>query len=171
MDQKVILSKIQAALGNLESSGMESFIFPKGKTRVRLCIDPTSEIVKTVSTEFQGRKKQKFLFLSFSVDDEAPTWKGLIVPKTVARGILELSTEFQLFSPDRDGHGITILRTGEGLRSVYTVNPSKSPVAIPESLLSSRPTLQELAEQYESRRERQDSSAFSSEDEDDEGSW
>ncbi len=148
--QKSVQSKIEELLNQMASSGMAGFIFAKaGKTRVRLSVDSAGEISAPVATEYQGKKKTKYLFLGFDPSSEKPEWKGVLVPRTVARAILNLATEFPLFAPE--GHGVIITRTGEGLSSTYSVTPSKGIVAIPEEL-GDPPTLASLVHAYENQK-------------------
>lgn len=150
MSQK---ERIQNLLNSLTAeSSSARFVFPKSKHRIRLCEDPEENICLPVQSEFQGKQKTKYLFLGYSADDNPPEWKGIVVPKTVARAILELTTEFALFD-SKKGHGVLITRSGEGLSSTYSVIPSREPKEIPPEMMNSRPKLQELCEEYQSLKE------------------
>lgn len=128
----------QNLLGTLEG-GDSQFIFLKpGKKRLRL-LSPEDHppYHREVTTEYMGRKRTKYMTLAWAPqdeEDETPV-KGLLMAKTVWKGIVTLQAEgYELFHPE-EGHGITIVRSGAGLDTDYTVLPSKQAVEVPDEVL------------------------------------
>lgn len=131
--------------------GSSNFLFPReGRTRVRLGADRDGLYFLEVQTQYQGRIKTKFLLLAVPMDEGEKTWKGLIVPKTVFRSIATLAAEgYELWDPE-EAHGITIVRTGSGLESSYSVLPSHKPIPLPREVREQEiPSLTELLRVYQ----------------------
>lgn len=121
--------------------GDTNFIFIKpGRTRVRLLRDKDGDFFREVESTFRNRTRTKYMLLAYSPDVEAEEGssivKGLLLSKTAFRGAVTLQAEgYELFDPE-EGYGLTIVRTGSGLDTDYTVLPSKKPILVPESVLS-----------------------------------
>ena len=75
--------------------------------------------------------------------------KYLTCAKTVIQGILTILAggEYDLLSPD--GHGVQIVRSGEGLNTTYNVFPSKNPIQVDYSLYDFPKTLIKMARELE----------------------
>ena len=145
-------------LENLASGGSSAFIFPKGgRTKVRLLRRPDQDPFTTITSEYQGREKEKYVILAINMADtesEELTVKGLVLPKTAFRSVVTLLNEgYELFSPS-EGSGLTIIRSGAGLDTSYSILPSQKPVAIDEALIDKAPTWEKIHEEYESFRQR-----------------
>ena len=107
--------RIRDLLDSLEKQSMlASFLFPKHEMRVRLSQDADGELMIPVKSSFGGKTKTKYMFLAYDAGESDPQWKGLILPKTAARAVLNLAVEFSLFSDE--GHGLKIYKTGVKVR-------------------------------------------------------
>jgi hypothetical protein len=121
-------------------SGDTNFIFIKpGRTRIRLLRDSEGSFYQEVESTFRGRTRTKYMLLAYSPDvdteDDSALIKGLLLSKTAFRGAVTLQAEgYELFDPE-EGYGLTIVRTGSGLDTDYTVLPSKKPIEVPEAIL------------------------------------
>lgn len=136
----------QQKLEELESQGGE-FFYPKaGRNRLRLLPgNPVrADFFIQVDREYQGNTRSKYLVKAVVFDGETREVKAVVLSKTVLRGILNLLAEgYDLLG--RNGHGITIVRTGTGMDTSYATMPSSKPQALPEDLEDIDMSLEELA--------------------------
>lgn len=132
-----------------QAATVAGIIFPKeGTTKVRLVWKAEDELpYLAVDVVFRGRHKNKYLFLAMS--DGKPT--GVMVTKTVLKGILTLGQQgYDLFDP-AEGYGLQIIRSGTGMTGTsYSVLPSKKPVPLTQEDADQLTSwsLQELARNY-----------------------
>lgn len=138
-------------LDKLQAGGSSNFIFCKQqRTRLRLVHKPGEPYYTEVTSEFQGRKKTKFMVLAIDMgsEDEEQKVKGAILAKTPFRAIVSLLSEgFNLWDP-KDGFGVTVVKTGSGLETQYSVMPSQKVLPIDEELIEAAPTFEQLHEEY-----------------------
>lgn len=122
--------------------GNSNFIFPKGgKTNVRLIRKSDAPFYVEVPSFYKGRERTKYLIMAWNpaAKDESTGEKiyevrGLIIPKTAFKAIAaHLAEGYEFFHP-LQGHGITLVRSGEGRDTSYTVIPSAKPVPLPQQL-------------------------------------
>jgi len=133
------------------------YVFPlKGSTKVRILLSPEcapENFYTPVLRMYKGQGSTKFM-LPVIVLDENNTWsedvKYLVLPKTALQGILTILAggEYDLLHPV-NGHGITIVRTGEMLLTKYNVLPSKSPVPVKYDFYEFAKPLMEYAKDLE----------------------
>lgn len=126
---------------NLGQGGNSSFIFPKnGKTQVRLIRKEGAPFYVEVPSFYRGKERTKYLLMAWNPnakDDDGNTEymiRGLVVPKTAFKAIAaHLAEDYDFFNP-KSGHGLTLVRSGEGRDTAYTVIPSAKPVPLPQQL-------------------------------------
>ena len=129
-------------LSSLSSSSM--YFRPKeGRTRVRLLLpkgEAPTKFYREVQTSYNGKVKPRYLVMALIFDGEgvspemAKTATPMVIAKTVLKGIISLLVEgYDLFDPE-EGHGLTIIRTGQGLNTDYSVMPSQKPIPIPADI-------------------------------------
>lgn len=143
-------------LGTLDKgTANSSMIFPKdGKTLVRLIRKPKSPFYIEVDSTYRQKTKVKYLMMAYqpiTKDGEELKVKGLLVAKTVFKAIVALLSEgYDFFNPIT-GHGLTIIRSGTGLDTNYTVVPSAKEVPIPAEIKKQvmELTLEGLKKSYE----------------------
>jgi hypothetical protein len=144
-------------LERLQSNASTHFIFPKaGRTRVRLLTKPGEPFYVEVQAEYQGRSKTKYMLLAIDMgaEEEDKRPKGLIVSKTVFKSFVSLLTEgHELFDPEK-GYGVTIIRSGAGLDTSYSVVPSPKPIHVSQDVIEDCPTFASLQEEYKKLRDR-----------------
>lgn len=144
-----------------EKGGNGSVFFPKkGKTRIRLApIKGTDDdfFVETKSV-YKGKARSKYLLSAMVISTDAgelnERWVNkvvpVLVPGAVLKGILGLLAEgYDLLSPE--GHGITIVKTGGGLETTYSVMPSQKPMELPDDVTYPEQSFEEIAEEYANR--------------------
>lgn len=142
-------------LRQLESSS--AWFRPKdGRTRMRLVLPPGEsphKFYREVQTSFQGNLKTRFMLMALLFAGEGVTEEmsakvtPVIVAKTVLKGILSLLVEgYDLLGPE--ANGITIIRTGQGLNTDYSVMPSKNPIPLPENITYFADSFDEAAENF-----------------------
>lgn len=139
-------------LDRLQSSGSANFLYTKQqRTRVRLVHKPGEPYYSELATTYQGRAKVKFMVLA--VDMGAPadeqTVKGLILTKTAFKQIVALLSEGYDLWDLSGGYGVTVMKSGSGLETQYSVMPSQKPLPIDESLVDAAPTFEELQAEYQ----------------------
>jgi hypothetical protein len=152
----------QNILDQLNSKGNSLFYFPKaGKTRLRL-LWPTghdeSDQVFFVETlrYFKGQVRTRFIVMgqvltnaTGEVDEKFRNQvKAIVINKTTLRSILTALAEgYDLLGPE--GHGLTLVRTGEGLETDYNVLTSPRPVKVDyEELEWPEESIEDLAEMF-----------------------
>lgn len=133
--------------------GPGKIYFPKaGKTRMKLVTPKERDEYNFFEEVTNSYGKRKWLVLGYVVnladEEEAPKIRGILLPKTAIRGILNLLAEgHDLLS--EDGNGITLTRTGLGKTDTsYSVVPSANPQPLPEGIIWPDETLDELAEAF-----------------------
>ena len=140
----------------LDQSGDGTYYFlDQGKNKVRLLLSPEREIsvfAQLVIRSFKGKERQQYM-LPVLVGDSKGIYNNnvryMVVPKTVYKAILELlANKWDLFHPET-GHGIVIDRTGEGLKTRYSVTPSPNPIPVDYLTLQFQTPLEEVAAQLE----------------------
>lgn len=148
----------EGLLSNLGSGGGE-FFFPRtGRTRLRLVV-PDQDILPHFYREvYNSYGKPKYLVLgiiySSPSDDgedsgDPDVVRPIILPKTCLKDIIGLAAAgYDLFS--EDGHGITITRSGTGMRNTsYSVIASVKPQSVDlENLEWPEGDLDEIAERF-----------------------
>lgn len=139
-------------LDRLQRGGSESFLYTKQqRTRVRLVRKPGEPYYAELATSYQGRAKTKFMILAVDMgaaDDERKV-KGLILAKTPFKQIVALLTEGYDLWDLEGGYGVTIMKSGAGLETQYSVMPSQKPLAVDPALVADAPTFEELQFEYE----------------------
>ena len=154
---KMSQNEWQEMLDNLSTGESGPFWFIKeGKTRVRLIPEEGSERFYAETTRvFRGKERVRFVVLGVvmgvSTRELADEWKNRVTPvimtKTCVKGILALLAEgYDLLSPD--GHGVTIVRSGKGLDTSYTVLPSPKPIPIPDDVVEAESSLEEYSQLF-----------------------
>jgi hypothetical protein len=153
---KVETKQWEAALSELNSTGGK-YLFPEvGRTKVRLLLSPEREPIsfyQSVITVYHEKARTRYM-MPVLVPDETDHYnyeiKLLVAPKTVLQGILTIlaAGDYDFLHPEI-GHGITITRAGEGLKTKYTVMPSKDPVPVDYSSLEWEQDLATLAQEFE----------------------
>lgn len=123
------------ALDRLSQS--QNLFFPQeGKNRFRLFwAEGRDELPYVeVTSYWQGKPRRRYMMMGYSPDDQTPIPRGIVLARTAFRSIIDLVSEgYELFDPER-GHGITIIRSGRGLDTSYTVIASMHPIPIPDEL-------------------------------------
>lgn len=178
------MNKWQSLLNQVSTAGAGGpFFYPKaGKTRIRLVSDPKGDdpdefFRETVSLRY-GKPKTKYVFLGEVLatdngelgDRYSARVVPIVVSKTVIKSILGLLVEgYVLLSDtedDEDAHGITIIRSGTGLDTSYTVMPSRKPQGLSENVQWPDESLDDFALMYTENSE-QSGSVTSDDDDDD----
>lgn len=135
-------------LSDLESKDSGEISYLKdGKTRVKLVPEKGNDrqFFAEATRLWQGKPKQRFLVKGIIFKDDKDELKALVVTKTVLKGIVNLLAEgYDLLGAK--GHGITIIKSGSGLETSYSVLPSPKPVETPSDIGELSATLAELAE-------------------------
>ena len=126
-DPKMFEEKLE----EIEAETEGVYLFPQaGKTKVRLLLAPERDISVfscPVLRSYKGKESLKYMLPVLLNDNNV---KIAVVPKTVYKGILQLlANGWDLFHPDT-GHSIIIDRTGEGLKTKYTVSTTPNPVRV-----------------------------------------
>jgi len=152
----VDVSKWEDKLKNLDNSSGGNYVFPQvGTTKVRLLVSPereAEEFYEPVSRLFREQEKTQYMAPCIVFEDK--TWnmdvKYLNMNKTVFKGILSIMAggEYDLLSPDK-GHAVQITRTGEGLKTQYTVLPSMQQVPVDYGMIEFEYELNEMARELE----------------------
>ena len=152
-------NKWQNLLDEMNQGQGGPFFFPKeGKTRLRLTPQPGTddEFYSETRSVFRGKEKVKYIILAYvagTSQGELPEEMKykvhpVVISKTVLKSILSLLAEgYDLLDPE-DGHGLTLIRTGQKLDTSYNVMPSPSPVPLPDDLEYPDDNLEELARLY-----------------------
>ena len=153
---KVDPKEWEETLKEVEASERGRYLFPEvGQTRVRLLVSPeriATMFYHPVVTTYFDKARTRFMFPVLVADSD---WnyqlevKYAVMPKTVLKEILTIlvGAEYELFHPSL-GHGITINRTGEGLRTKYSVIPSREPVPIDYDQLEFEGILSDIAQEF-----------------------
>ena len=146
----------EAILKDLDNSGTGIYVFPQpGITKVRLLVEPGREpeqFYVPVSRMFRDQEKTQYMAPCIIVEDG--NWnmevKFINMNITVFKGILAILAggEYDLLDPEK-GHGISITRTGEGMKTTYSVMPSKDPVPVAVDFLEFDKSLSEAAKELE----------------------
>ena len=142
-------------LSSLSSSSM--FFRPKeGRTRAKLVLPEGEEprnFFREVTTSYSGKQKTRYMMLAVLFDGEgvSPQMASMVTPivvaKTVLKGVVSLLVEgYELFGDK--GHGITIIRTGQGLNTDYSVMPSKKVIPVPDDLVWPEEEFDLIAENF-----------------------
>lgn len=146
----------------LDTAGNSKFIFPKtGKLKVRLLQGNGQPFFTEVNSTYMKKTKKKYLLLAWSPErqDESnnPLYEvqALILPKTAWKAIAGFLAEGYDFFSRKGGYGVTIIRSGVGRDTSYTVMPSKNPILLPPQLLESlaETTLDGMVEEFNSMME------------------
>lgn len=135
----------QKALDELGDGTGPFFFFKSKKTNLRLvCLeDDPEKFFAAATTMFKGKPKTKYIVfgqvLKTADRELSDKWKGKIVPlvltKTAVKSIISLLAEgYELFDP-ANGYGVTLMKSGAGTDTEYTIMPSPSPVALDLSKL------------------------------------
>lgn len=138
-------------LDRLQQGGSNSFLFAKNpKNRYRLLHLDGEPFFVEVKSDFRGKVKVKYMLLALDMaaelDERIP--KGLIIAKTPFKAIVALLSEgYDLFS--ENGYGVTILKSGTGLDTSYSVMPSPKAIPVDPDLLDGAPTFEYLLKEYE----------------------
>ena len=114
-------------------SGSGDWLFVKpGKTRLRLLQSPQDALPFTeVTTSYRGNTRTKFMILAYDGEAEEQNIQGLVIPKTAFKALTAMLADgFDFFHPT-EGYGITILKTGSGFGTEYSVLPSKRALPVP----------------------------------------
>ena len=126
----------EAQMNELETEGGTYLFPPKGYTKVRLLLAPEREIgqfYEPVLRSYQGKERLQHMMPVLVLNDQgfANEVKIMVVAKTVTQGILSIlaQAEYDLLHPEA-GHGITISRQGDGLKTKYSVMPTRDPVPV-----------------------------------------
>lgn len=136
-DWEAVLSGLQSGIGG------EFFFVKSPKTRVRLlCFEEDlTHFFAPATTSYQGREKTKYVVFAKVIETAgqgakplSDEWKGkvapLVITKTALNGILGVLSEgYDLFD-EEEGYGVTIIRSGSGTDTDYTVMPSQGPVRV-----------------------------------------
>jgi len=151
----VAKEKWEGKLNDLNTSEGGIYVFPQpGSTKCRILLSPEREpadFYTPVIRMFRGKTRTQFMMPVIVYEND--TWseepKYLVCAKTVMQGILELLVEgYDLIHP-RDGHGIVINRTGEGLQTKYNVLPSKNVIPVDYSQYAFEQELQAVVDELE----------------------
>lgn len=151
IDEASVFKQIAATL-----AGPSNFIFPKaGSTKLRLVPDPEGSIIRQIETSFRGKPKTKYLTLGYSLGVEGPIKvKVVVLPRSCVKAIVSLQAEGYSFYSE-EGHGISIVRTGEGFSTTYQVVPSPKPIPLPPDFEKMElPKLSEAEKEYAEFHER-----------------
>jgi len=135
------------------TTGSSDFIFPKeGRHRLRLVGVKKQGYYREVPSSYRGREKMKYLVPAVNLGEETEEeskLKYLIVPKTALKMIISLLKEgYPIFNNGPDGYGITLVRSGAGRDTSYSVLPSRKPFPLPEGIDPNEANLDEAAKSY-----------------------
>ena len=147
----------EATLNTFNSENDGVYLFPeKGRTTVRLLLSPERNadmFWQPVVTYYNDKARTRHM-IPVLVSDNLGTYhydiKLMVVAKTVLQGILTILAggEYDFLHPEK-GHGITIVREGEGLGTKYSVLPTKDPVPVDYDAVEFEGTLIECAAEFE----------------------
>lgn len=126
-----------AVLENLQSGNSDWLFLKVGTTRLRLLQSPLNDLpFVEVTTNYKGNTRTKYMILAFNAEDEEVLVKGLVIPKTVFKSLTAMLADgFDFFHPV-SGYGITIMKTGSGFGTEYSVLPSKKSIEVPTEILT-----------------------------------
>ena len=147
----------EATLNEFNSQNDGPYLFPEvGNTKIRLLLSPEREPAlfwQPVVTTYKDKIRTRHM-IPCLVADTLGTYqydlKLAVVAKTVLKGILTILAggEYDLLHPEK-GHGITIVREGEGLKTKYSVLPSKDPVPVDYDSIEFEGTLVDAGLEFE----------------------
>lgn len=169
----------QKMLDDLPSGqGGPFFFLQQGKTKIKIVpVEGTEDFFAESRAIFQGKEKTKYVMLGLVAgatgreipQEDINRVQPIIIPKTVLRNILTLLAEgYDLLSAD-EGHGITIVKSGEGKNTTYSVLPSPKPVQTSTALNYPDESLEELANMFYTQNvERAESGPTAGSDDEDE---
>ena len=117
------------------SGGTSPVLFLKGRARVRLWpFEDPEEIFYPVQTYYRGNERTKYITKIYNLDDEERPVRALLLTKTIIRSILQLAAEgWDLFSKE-EGHGLVLVKTGQGIHTSVNLSPSPKPIPIPDEV-------------------------------------
>ena len=126
------------------------YLFPPvGNTRVRLLLEPdrvADAFYQPVLRSYEGKERVQHM-MHVLLDGDV---KIMCCAKTVTKGILTIIAggEYDLLHPD-NGHEIIINRSGEGLKTKYSVMTGKSPLPVDYDFLEFEDRLADKAAEME----------------------
>lgn len=141
--------------------GGRFFFLKPGRTRIRLVPVPGTEnetrptFFQPTEGNYQGKVNKRQILLAIIVgaegreipDEDKNKVQPLLVAPTVVTQIVETLAEgWDLLSPK--GHGVSIVRSGQGLQTTYKVTPSPTPIPLPEPIVYIDSTMAELDAEY-----------------------
>ena len=146
----------EAVLSEFESKEGGMYLFPEvGTTRVRILVSPEREPTQfwqPVVTTYAEKARTRHM-IPLLVADAQGTFqyevKYAVVAKTVLKDILSIlaAGEYDLLHPEK-GHGVSIIRTGEGLGTRYSVMPSKNQIPIDYNAIEFPAALEDVAREF-----------------------
>lgn len=140
-----LLEDIDAASGD-----PRTYALRPGRNRLRLVPDiegvPTSFFCE-VQRNFRGQLRTRYLIKAMPMGRDEKEMKGVVVPKTVMKQVLNMLAEgYDLLHPTK-GLGIVIVKSGEGMESSYNTLPSPKAVPLPKKYTDLDVSLKKLAEE------------------------
>lgn len=141
-------TKWQSLLDGMKSGG--AFVFPQeGKTRLRLVLPEGEDMYHFFREVINSYGRTKYLIMAVVISsDEPDVVRPVILPKTPLQDILTILAEgYELFDID-GGFGLSVIRTGSGLDSKYSVLPSPKAFPLSDELEWPPEDLDEFADQF-----------------------
>jgi hypothetical protein len=142
-------------LAEIEKTEGGKYLFPeKGNTRIRILLYPertATEFYQEVVTVFKDKARTRYMFPVLVADDNLNFTYEVrlaVVAKTVLQEIMKFFVAGYDFLHPAEGLGLTIVRSGEGLGTKYSVIPSKSPIPVDYKAIEFEKTLSEVAEEF-----------------------
>ena len=147
----------EAALSEFLSKEGGKYLFPEvGKTKVRILLHPERDplsFYQSIITVYHEKSRTRYM-IPVLVADQMGVYhndvKLAVVAKTVLKGIYTIlaAGEYDLLHPE-NGHSIIIVREGEGLKTKYSVMPTKDPVPVDYENLEFEGTLTDAGLEFE----------------------
>lgn len=137
-------------LDQLQKGGGDFLFLKPGKHHLRLVQPPKGERpFLEVKTHYRGKPRTKYMVLVVDMDEDEKKIRGALLARTAWQGIVSLLAEgFELFDAD-NGYGVTVIRSGSGLNTEYSVLPSRKPVPLPNEVRNQEtPSLADTAQAY-----------------------
>ena len=161
MNDKFTVNKAtwEEALNDLNTSARGQWLFPeKGRTKVRILLAPERDPVlfyEKVVTQYFEQPRTRFMFPCLVADDlDNYTYevKYAVVAKTVIQSILNVLAGggYDFLHPE-NGHGVIIIRDGDGLQTRYSALPTKDPIPVDYSAIEWEQELAQTAREFEAQ--------------------